>query len=528
MFVRKIWGFFSKKSEPEIETKSVVTSIFDEARFLRNLHTAMSHAIYTCVLRTSNRIEDYEIVGNWSNFQRYRYTPEGSYRKFSLRSFSLKDVAANSIFIPEHGLVPQIKQWYYHVDDISKVNTFHIVLGNVFSAPKNSPFSDDTFGLNSSLQNVLSIALFARDVRYGNCCYRCQVIAKYLWEHPYGIHRIETITMATFDHVFIVVNRAKDSDIKNPDTWGKAWVIDAWYQELKDDKIKEGIIFKACELKDKLKIIKAFAQDQIKRMKDLGLPYNTTIYPELKNDIGEVFNEIDLTRDRYPSYDFPNFKLENYHIIINNTGKDWSNIYSVFFPEHKKKFKKFLDQIKSLNEVNRVGFFNARKKILEAKGYLSAERKSVSPPTPTQNEDMELLKVLISQKLDPSLGMKAQMKAIDAEFDRKFLENTMLLDMCNRADANNTIFLLAAAKEQNSSVFDRLIRDGADINLALDIAWALTNPKLVKFLSAKKADQDAEMKKNCVGFFSSYQQSEKINSELTGRKFCIQTAICPR
>ena len=144
------------------------------------------------------------------------------------------------------------------MDDISKANVFAV---NYLLNSTLNPLKDPYFKLNEGHQKLLWRAIIALSTRYGNCQARAALVSKYLLERSEGVHRIEGITLDTFDHVIVVVNRS--GDLKKPSTWGDAWIIDAWY--------KNGVVFHAKEFEEKIKQIKEYAEEQAKKCRELEI-----------------------------------------------------------------------------------------------------------------------------------------------------------------------------------------------------------------------------------------------------------------
>lgn len=318
------------------------------------------------------------------------------------------------------------------------------------------------------MREALRIAILASEMRFGNCGPRADLIAKYLWEHPFCIHRIEKISLANVDHVFIVVNRS--GDLKNPDTWGDAWCLDAWYGE-------EGLIFPAREFKEKIKIITHFAKDQIKQLKSLGVEAKE---PDInqENDIGAVIYEIAPSRDRYPSFS-PYKRVEDYYVTLNSYGKDCELIITDR-EKYQSQFNYCLNEIESLNTEKRNAFFEKRK--IQVRKPL--ERKTT---TYASHDYSEIAGLLYRLNADPSKGIKSLMDPIDSNYQGAFKESKLL----NSAYQNGTLLLLLAAHDDDPYVANSLIQHGADINLALYIAVTLKKLNIAQFLLSGGANPNA-------------------------------------
>lgn len=290
------------------EASNLKTNDDDLQRKLRN---AVEYVNITCILGADNKIEDMERTSGWIFVQKYRYHTPGRYMKFSQGLFSTKDHSPNSYLLGNLGerqLYHTTKaQWYYHVDDESNIKFLDVQL---VPLTKLNPLFDPVFKLKPRNKRVLEQALFGIATRYGSCGIRASLITKYCWEHPEGIHKIEGIVMNTFDHVLVVINRS--GDLKDPDTWGNAWVIDNWY--------KDGIIFPAKEFKERIKEIKQYFQEQSAQFKKM----NITLYekPFTDNqDIDRCVWKITPKDDLYPSYS-KSMRVENYYLVVNGYPND--------------------------------------------------------------------------------------------------------------------------------------------------------------------------------------------------------------
>ncbi len=360
----------SSKSTYESEIKN---SAEKRHKLQRKLQAALEYANNICIMGAGNKIEDIERTNGWCLFQNSRYDTAGRYIKLSNGKFSWeKDSSANLKFDSEQRkLVYDKKQWFYHVDDLEQVNSPKIILNNI--QENKSPLFDPQFKLPPSHLNLLASAMLAISKRQGNCQYRCDLVAKYLWEHPEGINRIEVI-YTSFDHVFVIVNRSGD-DIKHSETWGDAWIIDAWYGD-------KGFIYPASEFKEKIKEIKQFEKDQVKKCGDIGV--NLDKFDDHGEDIDKCICEIQPDRDRYPSYsDNP---IEDYYILENiypakrNPADNMRTILHETQRAHKEKFNACLKEIAAFDEKQRNNFFPSKKiKLIE-------KLDAVEPQTEHKNE----------------------------------------------------------------------------------------------------------------------------------------------
>ncbi len=311
------------------------TYSLEKNKLQRKLLTAMEYAKNTCILGSDNKIKDIKKTRGWNLCQNDRYDMPGKYLKISDGKFSHEeDGEANAQFNPKtRKLFYDIKQWYYH--PIGKKPMLFVEPIHA----KQNPLQDDTFKLPMHHILFLARTLLLINKRQGNCNDLALLISKYLWEHPADIKRIEIISMATFDHVLVVVNRSGDLD--KPKTWGDAWVIDAWYGD-------HGLIFPANQFEEKIKIIKKFAQKQARLCAAIGV--NALSSVDHGNDIDRCAWEIKPATDKYPTYT-PGKRIEDYYIVRNchpALNNPYDNIRPVIqknMDDHKIKFNACLKEL---------------------------------------------------------------------------------------------------------------------------------------------------------------------------------------
>lgn len=337
----------------------------NDEEFTKNLKAAMDYAKSICLFGSSNKIDDLKRTSGWNRQLKYRYHIPGQYLKISENEFvPEEDSAANSSINSDNIYSYKEYDWYYHVSDFDQVNEPQIGL---MSRTVESPLFDSSFQLTQKHINLLGGAMLAMSMRQGNCGMLCKVTAKYLWEHPEGITRIEGISTNNFDHVFVIVNR--EGELNKPETWGNAWIIDPWY--------KEGIVYKASEFKEIIKQVKAFANKQI-NLEKKEYHFNFQAYPDGPADEIEGCNwEINPEKDRYPTYS-KHLKVEDYYVLHNDYHLDEKinscNAIQKIHDQHRERFTPSLEQIQNLDTVvKRDSFFQSKKK-------LNSERKSEKKP----------------------------------------------------------------------------------------------------------------------------------------------------
>ncbi len=113
--------------------------------------------------------------------------------------------------------------------------------------------------------------------RVGNCGEMARFIALYLWQHAgKAIHSIEIVSAKRFDHAWVIVNRNPESDLLNPDDWGDAYIVDAWWGD-------EGKYYHASEYAQKMIELLGYIKEQ-----------NEGLYKKNKINANELgnFNEV--------------------------------------------------------------------------------------------------------------------------------------------------------------------------------------------------------------------------------------------
>ena len=146
----------------------------------RKLRSAMEYATNICVLGSDNKIEDIRKTNGWSIYQKYRYHNSGRYLKLPDGKFSEEnDGMCNAQLDPNTGkLIYRIKKWYYHPDNINKVNEPCLTFFTLY-ADKN-PLVDPQFKLHPSHLELFADVLLTISKREGNCGPRSKLVSKYL------------------------------------------------------------------------------------------------------------------------------------------------------------------------------------------------------------------------------------------------------------------------------------------------------------------------------------------------------------
>lgn len=286
----------------------------------QRLQASLDFVRHLCVLGSSNKVEDIERTSGWVSTLKYRYSP-GSYMKYINDSLLGIDFIANLRFsLEERELIfnleektpkEKIRSWYYHVNEYEKVND--LMQHDLYPKTGLDPINDPRFKLNDEKRNLLRQALKVIEGRFGKCESKSALVSKYLWENHSGIFRIEALSMDSFDHVLIVVNR--EGKLGDSDTWGNAWIIDAWYEN--------GVVFPASEFKERIKAIKKYAEFQSKELENMGLEHVDCINKDAAL-IKKVLWDIKPNRDCYPSYQ-DNMHFEDYYTYMHLPEKIQNN-----------------------------------------------------------------------------------------------------------------------------------------------------------------------------------------------------------
>ncbi len=226
----------------------------------RNLYTAMKHVLVT-LHSASNRAEDYLDSSGWSVQTAWHYNAPGKWVRKNQEDSPVFGLAAS----PNQTFNYETKKMESEIRN--KVNEFRWEWVSDSMYLPNQPDFAVTYQTNlhplkapyspkNNLPSQLFTSIIPRERGSGNCGDRTQLLAMYLWEHSTGIQRLEGASLGSIDHEILIVNRAPNSDINNPDTWGDdAWVIDAWYR--KDEK--QGVIFSSKDFKQKIAEIVDYA-----------------------------------------------------------------------------------------------------------------------------------------------------------------------------------------------------------------------------------------------------------------------------
>ncbi|STX28244.1 Uncharacterised protein [Legionella beliardensis] len=313
----------------------------NEERVKLKLKNALHYVLSMCEWGASNKVKDVKKTNAWNSFLEERYNFYGKFFKTNNLPLLERKGTFNSGINNNHLVYFFNKKWNYRANLIqSKGNPFHLKLNARVDGV--SPLEDSQFDLSLEKLTLLGAAMLTMVRRQGNCGDRSALLAKYLWENNADITRIELTGTSTFDHGFVIVNRAANSNLANPDEWGPAWIVDSWYED-------EGLIFPASEFRAKIKDIKDFVIEQYDKLFPKGI-LGTPPLRGAQEEILTVTCEINLSSDhfdKYPTYSRdPFYPVEYYYRIGNEYPLDFRDKMMDDLQAHKEKFEDCLTEIK--------------------------------------------------------------------------------------------------------------------------------------------------------------------------------------
>jgi hypothetical protein len=350
----------------------------------RGFQAAIEETNNICVLKTYNRFEDIINTNGWPIFLRSRYSTLGRYynsvrlpasdKNKTYRVPTPENFIQNKRYDPNHNdsnsawVLPSFK-WYYHIVDHSIRGAASI---DRVKLSDKDPLADKQFNLTQAQIDLLGFTILARAMRSANCGIRADLIAEYLWRNAaeLGIFRIEVVRM-TVDHNFVIVNRAENSELNQPRSWGDAWVVDGW--------VEQGIFFPAKTFNEGIRRIKEFLRAQSDKLKTINLA-TRPLTPQDK-DLKNVKCEIRPAIHKYPVYPIKEAK----HPVQQYVHQYYASVHE--YPEmnylafiksqepHKEHFKKCLSELKN----NEFKLKMVEKKCVTEKPILckSADKTSV-------------------------------------------------------------------------------------------------------------------------------------------------------
>lgn len=343
-----------------IENRSAV----DANKLLeRKLHAAMKYAHDVCILGAGNLIEDIKRTGAWVFTHEFHYHPSGRYERAASSSGSEDMYACNMTYNQKtDAMEKEVYRWYYRVDKIAE-SMFNRTDNYLVPYDFESPIHDEQLINSPDVKKIFGACLRALSTRAGSCGAQSFLVTKFLWEHPDGIKRIEGVSMKDFDHAFVVVNR--EGELSKPETWGDAWIIDAW--------ANGGMIYRPSDVLQKIAETKAFCIKQIHEQRWLGLlnpiPDDSTM------NVWEQAWEIKPDIHHYPSYS-KHKHVEDYYRLQDYRYGDQTE--EDVLKAYEKKFRPCRKEIESLRTNSKwAGFFENKLDASQQNLHDSATRKKV-------------------------------------------------------------------------------------------------------------------------------------------------------
>ncbi len=188
----------------------------------------------------------------------------------------------------------------------------------------------------------------AEKMRIGNCTELAVVAASYLWRFPgKEIKSIELVKSIDFDHIWLILNRKKESDLLNSAEWGEdCWIFDPWWGE-------EGTFYHAEHFQEKIIEVLSYLITQYEWLKknDTGyvpLQESKKILNQYKKDFKEnhftpeikLKNKICIDIDTMPYPFESSMRMSDYYEVVSANKKQ----------AHQQKFQPCLDEIKKMKK----------------------------------------------------------------------------------------------------------------------------------------------------------------------------------
>lgn len=217
------------------------------------------------------------------------------------------------------------------------------------SESKQAPLPHEVIKENqNNLSKFFDFVIQAEKIRIGNCTELAMVGASYLWRFPgKEIKRIEVVKAIDFDHVWLILNRKKDSDLLNSSEWDEdCWVFDPWWKE-------EGVFYHATHFQEKIIEVLSYLITQyewLKKDKAGHVPLQKTkkVLNQYKKDLKngclkvpiKLKNQTSIDIDTMPYPFDSNMRMSDYYEEVSLNKKQ----------VHQQKFKPCLDEIKKFKK----------------------------------------------------------------------------------------------------------------------------------------------------------------------------------
>lgn len=306
----------------------------ENSALITKLQSALHYVNSTCVFGAPNRIEDVKRTGAWVTFSKFR-AYAGKYMTRQQLIDTGAKIGGNQKFDPKKKtLVVEDKKWYFQ-------NVKNALADFTCKQPGIDPLSDSAFKLSHEQKEVLTLAMYTQQLRYGHCSFSACLLAKYLWENPTGIQTIEVVSMSDFEHVIVLVNRS--GELEDPSTWKKGWVIDTWHKKEEE----KGLIYPASQFTQKIKETKKFALSQKKSLYEVGIIYTDHLFDKSQSTRCILQCKITPHTDLYPTYSTqPFLPVEHYYLFDNHPINLDPPTLSQAREDHQQKFSHCLTKIR--------------------------------------------------------------------------------------------------------------------------------------------------------------------------------------
>ncbi|MBS0290011.1 MAG: hypothetical protein JSS07_08280 [Proteobacteria bacterium] len=303
----------------------------DVSPLIRKLHTALIANNVTCALGSGNKSDDHEKTNGWSHLSHLQ-------REYNNNGYS-KD--------------PATKKWtlnnLWHRSKVRPIP--HAITSN------NPLRENEIFSKNNALTNIIQTAVKLSRERTATCCDKSKLLAAHLWcNADLLIDRIEVVGAKDFDHVWVIINRKKNSDILDPQTWGDAWIVDPWWGD--------GVFYHAFEYKQRVLDVHSYCVRQKASMEKKVANFNTDTkadsdkrkYNELVQLHArgsykvplDIITDIDVKNTPYPKNTIDSRKVEDFYDFSPYRFTDQMKYREAAMSEkaaHQIKFKSCVQEI---------------------------------------------------------------------------------------------------------------------------------------------------------------------------------------
>lgn len=194
----------------------------------------------------------------------------------------------------------------------------------------------------------IDFVIRAEKMRMGNCTELAVVAASYLWRFPgKEIKRIEVVKAKDFDHIWLILNRKKESDLLDSSKWGEdCWIFDPWWGE-------EGVFYHADHFQEKIIEVLSYLIAQYewtKKKHNIYVPLKESkkLLSQYKKDFQKghlcvqikLKNNISIDIDTMPYPFDSNMRMSDYYETV---ALEYKQV-------HEQNFKPCLEEIKKMKK----------------------------------------------------------------------------------------------------------------------------------------------------------------------------------